>query len=196
MVEIILAILIVPGLCLSAPGLRRTGVRGLVVVALLAALASGGRAIFAAIPSVQPASFLILVCGMTLGAGPGFLCGVVTAVLSSFLTSLGPWTVWQALLWGLMGASGALMARWPAAARAAAGLVWGFLFGWVMNLWYYTLGLLPFTWGTYLAACVSSFSMDLAHGVCNAVLLLALSTGTARLLTRLIQEGSREESGE
>lgn len=195
MVELLLGLLLIPGLCLSAPNLRRIGVRGLLATALLAALATGGRAIFAAVPSVQPSSFLVLVCGMTLGGGAGFLCGIVTAVLSSFLTSIGPWTMWQALLWGLMGASGAVLTRWPRLVRAGAGLLWGFLFGWVMNLWYYTLGLAPFTVGTYLAACAASFFMDLAHGVCNAALLLVLPAGVMETMHRLIL-GERLEKAE
>ena len=192
MVEMILLLALIPGLILSRKGLRRVGVRGMVAVALIAALASGGRAVFAAIPSVQPASFLVLVCGMVLGPGPGFLCGAITAVLSSLFTSLGPWSAWQAMLWSLMGASGWLMNRMNPPVRALWGLAWGFVFGWVMNLWYYSLGLIPFAWSNYLAACVASFTMDLAHGVCNAVLLLTLSGGTSRVLLRLLREGSRE----
>ena len=73
------------------------------VIALLAALASAGRMALAAIPSVQPASFIVMLCGMALGGGAGLYCGLITALLSSLLTSVGPWTIWQALLWGLMG---------------------------------------------------------------------------------------------
>lgn len=193
MTEIALCVLLVVLMAATAPSFKRWGVRGMVLVAMLAALASAGRAALQMIPSVQPASFIIILCGMAMGAGPGLYCGVLTAVISSFLTSIGPWSVWQALLWGLMGGLAALIRSWPVWAKSLYGLGWGFVFGWVMNLWYYTMDILPFTWGTFLTACVASFPMDLAHGVCNFALLLALSTGGLKLVGYLLVHGQGGE---
>ncbi len=171
MVELILSGVVLLVLILCAPGLKRGGVRGMVLIALLSALASAGRAAFAAVPSVQPASFIIIVCGACLGGGAGFVCGVLTAVLSSLLTSIGPWTIWQALLWGLMGLFAARLAHAPLWVLGLFGLASGFVFGWVMNLWYYTMGIVPLTVQTFIAACASSFPFDMAHALTNFALL-------------------------
>jgi len=186
-VDIVLIAALVLLAAWKAGSLRALGVRGLAVSALLAALASVGRLAFAAMPSVQPASFIIMLCGMALGGGAGLYCGMVTAVLSSFLTSMGPWTLWQALLWGLMGLCSFWMKSRPSWLVALYGLAWGLVFGWTMNLWYYTLGLAPFAWEAYWAACAASFPMDAAHGATNALLLLLFTRPSMRFLLRLAQ---------
>lgn len=185
MIELIMICLLLTALALSAPGFLRRGLKALVVVAVLAALASVGRMLFASIPSVQPASFFIILCGLSLGPGAGLICGLLTALLSGLLTSLGPFTLWQAFFWGLMGLSAVALRRAPWWVLVAFGFAWGFLFGWGMNLWWYSVADVPLTLGAFLLACVKSFSHDLAHALTNAALLAAFSRGSLKLLVRL-----------
>jgi energy-coupling factor transport system substrate-specific component len=184
MAEILLSAVIVVLLILCAPGIKRAGVRGLVLTAMLSALASAGRAAMASIPNVQPATFVIIVCGICLGGQAGFVCGVVTALLSSLLTSVGPWTIWQAFCWGLIGLLSSRLSGNRPFTMGLYGLFTGFLFGWVMNLWYYSAGILPLTLQTWFAACVASFTFDLAHALTNFGLLLGFGKSTVRYLKK------------
>ena len=90
-------------LILCGRSFEKIGLRGYLTVAVLAALASCGRMMIQSIPSVQPATFIVMLCGLLLGSSAGFYCGVVVALLSSLLISIGPWTPYQALFWGLSG---------------------------------------------------------------------------------------------
>lgn len=65
------------------------------------------------------------------------------------------------------------------------GLASGFLYGWIMNL-YYILGYIhPITWHSVAAAYVSSFFFDLSHGVCTFLVLWALADPWSRKLERV-----------
>lgn len=55
------------------------------------------------------------------------------------------------------------------------GFVWGFIFGWISNAVYMFAGILPLTLNVFIISCVTSFWFDLAHAVCNALLLLLFS---------------------
>lgn len=75
----------------------------IILIALHSALAVAGRVIFAAIPSVQPASFIIIMTGIVFGGEMGFMTAAVTALASNMLLGQGPWTPWQMFFWGIMG---------------------------------------------------------------------------------------------
>ena len=65
------------------------------------------------------------------------------------------------------------------------GLLTGFGYGWVMNL-YYIIGYInPITWQSVAAAYVSSFFFDLSHGVCTFLVLWALGTPWIKKLNRV-----------
>lgn len=182
MAEILLCAVLAVLLAVCSPGLMRMGVRGLTLIAMLSALASAGRAALASIPSVQPATFVIIVCGACLGAPAGLVCGIVTALLSSLLTSVGPWTVWQALCWGLIGLFSARFSNARPWLLGLYGLFSGFLFGWVMNLWYFSAGIIPLTLKTWIASCAASFPFDLAHALINFGLLFGFGKYAVRYL--------------
>ena len=65
------------------------------------------------------------------------------------------------------------------------GLLTGFGYGWVMNL-YYIIGYInPITWQSVAAAYASSFFFDLSHGVCTFLVLWALGTPWIKKLNRV-----------
>lgn len=173
MIEAVMGVVLLGLSAWKSREFARLGVRGLCAVAILTALSAAGRALTSGIPSVQPSSFIIMVCGATLGGGAGLFCGMLTAVLSNLmLGSLGPYTVWQMLLWGMMGLLSPKPMNANVVIRVLYGAVWGFVFGWVMNLWFPLAGFIPLTLTNFIAACVASFSFDLAHALCNAGLCL------------------------
>lgn len=162
--------------------------REIVLIALMGAIAAVSRVPFVALPSVQPTTFVVMVSGAALGPIPGFVVGNLTALVSNLILGQGPWTPWQMISWGTIGlicgylANTKIMERkiW----RSVFGVILGFLFGWVMNLW----GLLamggPFTWSQILTYYVASFYFDLAHGISNVIFLWLFYDSFYRSLTR------------
>lgn len=64
------------------------------------------------------------------------------------------------------------------------GFIWGFLFGWIMNIWYIISLPDAFSWALVLSAYVSSFYFDLAHALSNVFFLAILVGGWTRVLER------------
>lgn len=172
------------GLVMTERGGR--DVRRLALIAALAAAATAGRVLFAAIPSVKPVTVVVLVTGAVLGARAGFAVGALTPLLSNLVLGQGSWTPGQMALWGAAGVVGAAL---PAVCRkgpglAIVGFVWGWVFGWGMNLW----GLATFGphvgMDAFLARAGTSAWFDGAHAIGNVVFALAIGPPLVRLLTR------------
>jgi energy-coupling factor transport system substrate-specific component len=154
-------------------------------------LPGGGSGIF----------FLVVLAGAAFGARFGLLLGLVAMATSAAVTGgIGPWLPFQMLALAWMGAGagavGRLTQRLPAygelAALAFYAWVWGFLYGAIMNLWFWPFavgeGDLSWTPGLGLAAtierywsfyAVTSLGWDAAGALANAVLVAA--TGRAVL---------------
>lgn len=47
---------------------------------------------------------MVVITGVSLGAGEGFICGLISRFICNFFNGQGPWTPWQMLSWGLLGA--------------------------------------------------------------------------------------------
>jgi len=151
------------------------------LIALLAAIAALGRIPFAAIPSVQPTTFFVIISGFVFGPAIGFLVGSVAAFVSNVFLGHGPWTIWQMLAWGACGASAGIFGRVaPGAGRiflAVFAFIWGYLFGWAMNLWYWYSFVSPLSLSSWCAVNAVSFPFDTLHAVGNACFTLLLSKG-------------------
>lgn len=162
--------------------------RELVLLAVLSALAAVSRIPFAALPSVKPVSAIVILSAYVFGAEAGFIIGAVAALVSNIYFGQGPWTPWQMFAWGMVGlTAGWLRNTWWMKKRGGMllfGFVWGFLFGWIMNIWY--LISLPdaFSWGLVAAAYASSFYLDLAHALSNVFFLAILAGGWTKVLKR------------
>ncbi|GIP39397.1 hypothetical protein J31TS4_26770 [Paenibacillus sp. J31TS4] len=167
---------------------RSVEARELVLLAVLAAIAAVGRVPFAPLPSVQPVTFVVIVSGCVFGAEAGFLIGSVAALVSNLFLGQGPWTSWQMFAWGMAGATaGWWRHTWWMNRRAGLllfGFVWGFLFGWILNIWY--LIQLPEAWSLPLitAAYIQSLPFDLAHALSNVFFLAVFGRSWMSVLTR------------
>ncbi len=168
---------------------RRPPAKVIALVAALAALAVVGRLAFAAIPNVKPTTDIVLFAGYALGAVPGFMVGAVTALVSNVFLGHGPWTAWQMVAWGGVGAGGAVLAR--AAGRrelgrvplaVACGLA-GLAFGAFMDVYQWTLAAEQ-TLPTYLTVSATSLAYNLAHAVGNVVFCLLIGPAFIRALGR------------
>lgn len=169
------------------------------IIATLGALAAVGRILFAAIPNVKPTTFLVMISGYVFGMRAGFLVGVLAAFFSNFYLGQGPWTLWQMLAWGLSGVFAGLLRRImdrkesekPLLASRkkrwifiASCTVWGYLFGWIMNLWYFLAYGSYLTWGGFLAVYAAGFSFDTAHALGNLLFASLFTTVTVKTLHR------------
>lgn len=184
---------------------RRPQARDLVPVALMAALCVVGRAAFALIPlpNFKPVSAIIIISALAFGPEAGYLTGALAAFVSNFLFGQGPWTPWQMFCWGCIGFLAGLLyraglfgpvgRRMPGekgrrrkpAALCIFGLLSGFGYGWVMNLYYIIGYISPLTWQAVGAAYLSSFFFDLSHGVCTMLVLWFVGEDWVRKLLRI-----------
>ena len=159
------------------------------LVAALAALAVVGRIAFAPFPNVKPTTDIVLLSGYALGPIPGFAVGAITALASNVVLGQGPWTAWQMLAWGGVGAAGALLAKLArerelsrvtlALACGAAGLAFGAL----MDVYQWTLAAEQ-TLASYGAVSASSLPYNLAHAIGNVVFCLLVGPLFLRALKR------------
>ncbi len=170
---------------------RKIEPRELVLLAVLASIAAVGRIPFASIPSVQPTTFVIMLSGFVFGAESGLVIGSVAALASNMVLGQGPWTPWQMLAWGLVGLTAGLLRKtWLMKSlwgKVLFGILWGFLFGWITNIW----GLLSLTQsgtplnietvGLYFAGSVLFDSM---HSISNVFFLLVFGNIWIKNLTR------------
>lgn len=170
---------------------RKVEARELVLLAVLAAIAAVGRIPFASIPSVQPTSFVIMISGYVFGAESGFMIGAVAALASNMILGQGPWTPWQMTAWGLIGLTAGLLRNTAfmnhSLGRILFGIIWGFLFGWIMNIW----GFFSFTQSTgtitlneIITYFAGSAFFDSLHAFSNAVLLVFFGNSWIKTLIR------------
>lgn len=175
----------------------RLSSREVALVAVLGAVAAAGRIPFAALPNVQPTTFLVIASGFALGPRAGFMVGSTAALVSNFFLGQGPWTPWQMFAWGLAGSSaGVLKIVFPNAGSksvAAFNFLWGYLFGWVMNLWFWAAFTQPPGWKTFLAACAASFWFDTLHALGNVLFHEVFGSGLLKILRRTQRKLTVEE---
>jgi energy-coupling factor transport system substrate-specific component len=161
--------------------------------------------VLVAIGGFSPIFLLIILAGYVFGARFGFLMGALTLLVSAITTGgIGPWLPGQMLTasWvGLSaGALGRLLRRRIRSERleiallTVLGILWGFAYGVIVNLWFW-----PFTMGTDPAATTSFWQLiarygayylatsalwDLSRALGNAILLGAFGRPTLRALRR------------
>lgn len=179
--------LIFGSLLLGADRKIRLG-RDAALIALLAAVASASRVLFAAIPNVQPVTLLILMIGIHLGARRATAVAVLVALMSNMALGHGPWTFYQALAWSAVGTSGAMFRRilvnWDGTEvriipLAILAFIWGFLYDWTVSLSALTLYQ---TKEAFFAFLIVGLPFDVLHAVGNVLFAVWLAPSLHRLL--------------
>lgn len=74
---------------------RKVSTREIVVISVLCAIGVAGRIAFFMLPQFKPTAAVVIITGICFGAETGFLTGAVSAFVSNFYFSQGPWTPWQ-----------------------------------------------------------------------------------------------------
>lgn len=189
-------------------GARRLDAKGIALLAALAALAAGMRLVLVTgIAGFSPFFFLVLCAGYAFGPSYGFLTGMVAMLVSAIVTGgLGPWLPYQIFAAGWVGLGAGLLsgglnrrpARRDLALLAAYGLLAGFAFGAVMDLWDWALfqGAPELGYVAGLGAgetiarfgqfyLVTSAGYDAFRAVGNAAMIVALGPPVLASLARL-----------
>lgn len=178
-------------------GLRAAPAQELSLVAALSALATASRVLFASLPNVKPVTFIVLISGVGLGSGPGFMVGATTALVSNFFFGQGPWTPWQMLAWGAVGAVGGLLGRKGRARGGAAGEVrapgrWTLVtagalcalaFDWAVTIWMF-VAFSAHTWPALLALYAQGLPFDFAHVAATALFAALFGEQAVTIVTR------------
>jgi energy-coupling factor transport system substrate-specific component len=192
------------------------------LLGILVAINSALRFIETAIPGpggFTPIFFLIILVGYIFGGRVGFLMGALTLLVSGLVTGgVGPWLPAQMFTAGWVGMSTPLLypivrainarqTKWSTPTinpeivlLAVFGLLWGFLYGAIMNLWQwpfiagpqnqsYAAGLgLQAMLQRYLAYyLVTSLVWDAIAAIGNVLLILTFGAATLRALRRFRQ---------
>jgi energy-coupling factor transport system substrate-specific component len=158
---------------------------------------------------ISPIFFLIVLTGYVFGGRFGFLMGALTLLVSALITgAVGPWLPYQMFVAGWVGMSAPLcrflvkamggegQRREMLVLAAFAGL-WGFVFGFLMNVWFWPFAVGPAdqywepgigfveTLRRYaLFYLATSLIWDILRAGGNMLLILTLGAPTLRALRR------------
>ncbi|MDH7508652.1 MAG: ECF transporter S component [Methanomassiliicoccales archaeon] len=149
------------------------------LIGILSAITAASRIPFAALPNIQPCTFLIAATGIVFGPLAGIMVGSMTAIVSNMFLGQGPWTVWQMVGWGAVGLiAGLIGKRFPNLGvwgLAALGAVFGIFYNTLLDfsswIWLYGLDTTKF---------LLVFSMGLPFGILHSIgnVIFALVLGS------------------
>ncbi|GLO66471.1 MULTISPECIES: ECF transporter S component [Oceanobacillus] len=152
----------------------------LTLLAILSALAVGGRYAFQFLPNVQPVTAIIIVCGVLLGPLSSIIVGLLTTFLSNMLLGMGIWTIWQMISWCMIGLISGLIGKYvtkiPLWFIVTFGIFSGYLYGFVISLTTYQVT------GYFIPYYIAGLPFDTAHAIGNGIFLLLLYPIVKQLL--------------
>jgi energy-coupling factor transport system substrate-specific component len=162
------------------------GSKEIALIGMLGTVSAVVRIPFAAIPSIQPCTYLIICSGYVFGPVAGFMVGAITALVSNFFLGQGPWTIYQMFAWGMAGVSASYLRCFHPGRRVLIifGIIWGYLFGAILNLWFWTAFVYPLTPTTFFVTQLNSLWVDTAHAVANAIFMGLWGEKTIIILER------------
>ncbi len=185
LVAILLAVLIILAFFFKFESVA-LGSKEIALVSMLATTSAVLRIPFAAIPSFQPCTFLIICSGYVFGPISGFMVGAMTPLISNFFLGQGPWTLYQMLAWGLIGYGAAYLRRFNLDRKGliVIGVICGFVFGFLTNIYFWLFFTYPLTLRTLILVQISSLWFDISHAAGNAIFLGLFGTKTIGVLER------------
>ncbi len=143
----VIALALVPALVVAVALSVDRAMYSATTVALLGVLAAVGAALRIAgtgVGGIEPVFIVLILAGRAFGARFGFLLGMLSIALSSVLWGgIGPWTPFQIFACGWVGAGAGLLPgrrmppRLEVALLAGYGLVASYVFGLLMNFWFW-----------------------------------------------------------
>jgi energy-coupling factor transport system substrate-specific component len=160
-----------------------------VLIAMYSTFVGVARIPFAAIPSVQPCSFLIFCAGYVFGPLIGFAVAIITVLISNMFLGHGPWSIYQMIGWGFFGVIGGLInhsGNKPPNHKLnmVLGFIFGFLYGWLLNLWFFLNFVPEHTLRSFIATNLLNAYLDLMHAVANVIFFHFFGDRTINILYR------------
>jgi energy-coupling factor transport system substrate-specific component len=151
-----------------------------VLMAVLIALCVVSTIFFATLPGVSITPFLIITTTIIFGRKFGVMMGVLIPVVNGLFLSLGIWTVFQMISYGLMAFSAGILSNLmkeplqikSIIIRAGFGFIWGLLIDWITNLSMFMF--VPLTIESFIMTYSAGLIYDLILAVTNVVLLVFL----------------------
>jgi len=160
------------------------------IIGTLGAIAAVVRIPFVAIPSLLPSTFIIITAGVVFGKRVGFMVGAITALASTLFLPFGLFVPFQVIGWGLAGyTSGLIGTIRPNLTIWGLGLLcfaWGFLYGFIVDIWTLTLYLSqgqPLLQSAYVVYG-AAFPYNLMHASGNLFFALLLGEQLLWILRR------------
>lgn len=166
----------------------RENTKELIIIAVMVALSSVGRMIFAPIPGFKPVTAMVVITAMYFGSEAGFMTGALSALISNIYFGQGPWTPFQMLSWGIIGAIAGIAAKSLKKSRVALcvfAVISGVLYSMLMDVWTVLWADGYFNIARYAAAVVSATQFTVVYAVSNVVFLLLLIKSIGKILERI-----------
>lgn len=170
---------------------KRLQARELIIIAIMVALGTVGRAAFFMLPNFKPCLAVIIISGIALGRESGFLVGALTAFVSNFLFGQGPWTPWQMFAMGIVGyLAGYLAEKHLLGKKKLPILVFGgfcgfILYGLIVDVWT-ILAMTPIpTWQTAAIVYGAALPINAIHGLATVVFLFFLAMPLIEKINRV-----------
>ncbi len=190
-VALVCAVIIILGyfLCFE---LKKPSVQRIMPIVILVALGSVGRIVFAFIPQVQPTTVIVIIAGAALGSTDGFMAGALCALVSNFILGQGPWTPFQMIAWGLVGALAGLISKIKYGGSLPVMVIYSavaaFMYSILMDM--YTV--MTFWEGMTLEYALTIFSagivFNVSHMIGNVIFMLILFVPFNHMLKRVKQK--------
>lgn len=165
--------------------------RSVALLGVLAAVGSIVRISTVGIAGVETIFIVLILVGRALGARMGFLLGLMTIAVSSIVMgSIGPWTPFQMFAAAWVGAGAGLLPwhrlrGWRELALLAGyGLIAAYLFGALMNLWFWPFAVGSQTSISYLAGAAPL--ENLSRFGLYTLMTSTLTWDTVRALTTVV----------
>ena len=182
----------------------------LALIGVLSALAAAARMLSVGAGGIEFIFVVVILAGRVLGPRGGFAVGALGIVVSSLMWGgFGPWTPFQMLAVGWVGAGAGLILgrssrigeRIEVAVLAGYGVVVSYLFGLLMNLWFWPLAVgsgtsLSLETGdglidnlarfTLYSLATSTLTWDTVRAITTVVTLLLVGRASLKALRRAV----------
>lgn len=185
----ILILPVVIAVVLSEINSGGTDTKALAMLGVLSAMGAALRPLGAGVAGLETVFFLLVLAGRVYGPGFGFVLGNTTLFASALLTGgIGPWLPFQMLASGWVGLGAGLLPTLRGRAEiwmlAAYGAAAAFIYGFLMNMWFWPFSIGDGTQLSFVAG--DSVAANLHRFVLFTMATSTLGWDTGRAITNVI----------
>ncbi|MDR3214727.1 MAG: ECF transporter S component [Bacilli bacterium] len=166
---------------------RKPEPREFIIIVIMCALAISNRLAFAFLPAFKPLVAIIIITGASFGCEAGFMCGSLSALVSNMFFGQGPWTLYQTLIWGLIGFGAGLLNRKQLLENKLIRYFYGLLVGGLFSISIDFLTAIGsgYTNEKFLALFGASLPFMIYYALSNVLFLYFLYEPITKKLTRV-----------